>query len=146
MSQQVCGIFAIPPICDASTIISSAVVVSGGSICTDPPTYRDTKTVSGIVYSGGEMAIGKLRAVLPSYDPSNAQLAVYGFTVADVTNQWIPTVYTMSGGSMGVVTSGGIIPSGGNVYNVCASNGYNTTNDQYTLVSWYTAATLRDTE
>lgn len=95
-----------------------------------PPTYAA---------NAAPMAIGKLQADIPSYDPSNQQLQVYEFTAADVTAIWSPTVYQISGGVIKAngVTSGGINTSGGEI---CTTTGYNTATPEYTLVTWYDAA------
>lgn len=96
---------------------------------------------SGSVISGGSYAatarpynIGKLRAVIPSYDPTNRAFSVYQY---DVKQKWSPTVYTISGGVIRDTTPGSITSGGGAI---CGDKGYDTQSDEYTLVSWYLTA------
>ena len=93
---------------------------------------------SGAVTSSAIYNIGRINSILPGYNPSNTWVSAYNFVAADLLNTWQPAVYSVSGGSISIVNSGGISTSGG-LIQVCQGN-YNVNSEEYHIISWYEPA------
>ena len=110
-----CKVKAMPAMCAGSLMVSS-----GG----------------GYIYDSSARAynIGKLQAIVPSYDPTNSAFADQTY---NVQQKWTPMIYTISGGAITSTHAGSTTGSGGII---CSDKGYNTRNTEYSLVSWYLTA------
>ena len=113
----------------ASCYIKSIPVLCSGAIIVD----GEYTPATASLYS-----IAKLRTNVSSYDPTNAQLAAYNFQASDVKTTWLPGVYQISSGAIVSYNPGSVISSGSSdTGGVCAANGYNTSLDNYSLVTYY---------
>jgi len=129
----VCYVKQIPKVCNGAI-----VVTSGDSQC-----IPEADSMCIYNYSGAAIYnTGRLRSVLPGYNPANTVLSAFDFTPTDLLRVWIPAIYEISGGTI-VNSSGGSAPiiSSGGSYTVCEES-YNVADNPYWVVSWHEPAKL----
>lgn len=122
----------IPVLC------SGAIMQTSGGQCTPK---RDDMCITDY-YGGAVYNIGRLRSVLPGYNPANTVLYAYKFDANDLLRAWAPAVYSVSGGVITIESQGSAeIVSSGAEYTVCKEN-YNIEDDPHWVISWHEPAMI----
>ena len=131
LSGGICYAATMPTLC------SGALIQVIDSDCTPD---SNTEISGAVIYSGGAVYnIGRLRSILPGYNPANTGLKEYAFTSADLMVKWIPAIFEISGGIIISSSSGGVA-SGGTAINAVCQSSYNEEDNPHWIISWHEPA------